>query len=67
MNARIGLIAEIRTAGDGCEAAELLADQMMATFNGTCGNCRAKAVQELAVDLLPLVRPDLFSRNKGGL
>lgn len=65
MSSRIGLIAEIRTAGDGCEAAEVLADQMMAIFNGTCGNCRVKAVQELAVDLLPLVRPDLFDKWEG--
>jgi hypothetical protein len=60
MNTRIGLIAEIRTANDGREAAAVLAEQMMEVFNGTCGNCRIAGIHDLAVDLLPLLRPDLF-------
>lgn len=57
------MIADIRAAGDGCEAAEVLADWMMATLSG---GCRAEAVHEMAVGLLPLVRPDFFAwQNKG--
>jgi hypothetical protein len=58
--------AEILSAGDGCEAADTLANWMLEVFSGKCGTCRAEAAHRLAVDMLPLVRPDLFSRNKGG-
>ena len=54
--------SEILSAGDGCEAADTLARWMLATFNGKCDACRIEAAHNLAVDMLPLVRPDLFDR-----
>ena len=61
MNAR-EMIAEIQGAGDGCEAAESLASWMVDAFSGTCDTCRAETAHNLACDLLPLVRPDFFTR-----
>ncbi len=57
--------AEILSAGDGCEAADTLANWMLEAFAGTCDNCRVEAAHKLAVDMLPLVRPDLFDRWEG--
>lgn len=54
--------AEILSAGDGIEAADTLANLMLEAFAGTCDNCRAEAAHRLAVDMLPLVRPDLFDK-----
>ena len=54
--------AEILSASDGCEAADTLARWMLATFNGKCDACRIEAAHNQAVDMLPLVRPDLFDR-----
>ena len=56
------MIADILTAGDGCEAADLLANWMAEVFAGKCAACQADAAHKLAVDMLPLVRPDLFNR-----
>ena len=56
------VIAEVRSAGDGCEAAETLANWMVDAFADSCNNCRAEVAHQLAVDMLPLVRPDLFDR-----
>ena len=64
MNAR-EMKAEILSAGDGLQVADTLATWMLATFNGKCDNCRIEAAHNLAVDLLPLVRPDLFDRWEG--
>ena len=61
MNAR-EMIAEIQGAGDGCESAESLASWMVDAFAGTCDTCRAETAHNLACDLLPLVRPDFFTR-----
>ena len=57
--------AEILAASDGLQASDALATWMLATFNGKCDHCRIEAAHNLAVDLLPLVRPDLFDRWEG--
>ena len=59
------MIAEIQGAGDGCEAAESLASWLLEAFASSCGNCREEVAHQLAVDLLPLVRPDFFNRSEG--
>ena len=54
--------SEILSTGDGCEAADILARWMLATLNGKSGACLIEAAHNLAVDMLPLVRTDLFDR-----
>ena len=64
MNAR-EMKAEILSAGDGIEAADTLANCMLEAFSGKCDAGRVEAAHSLAVDMLPLVRPDLFDRWEG--
>ena len=58
-NDRAELVAKIRAAGDGIEAADVLTDWLMKRF----GKCSTEAAHKMAVDLLPLVRADLFAMN----
>ena len=64
MNAR-EMKSEILAASDGLQVADTLARWMLASFDGKCDTCRAEAAHNLAVDMLPLVRPDLFDRWEG--
>ena len=65
MNSIEIMIAEVRSAGDGCEASETLANWMLDTLNGASEYNRAEIVQQMAIDMLPLMRPDFFNRWDG--
>ena len=56
------VIADIKGGGDGCESSDALANWMLSSFSGKSDSSMAETVQQMAVDLLPLYRPDLFSR-----
>ena len=65
--AREELIAEIRAAGDGMEVADILAGRMLSAIMRAPIRNREEAAHNFAINLLPLVRPDLFAdSNKGG-
>ena len=56
------VIAEIKSGGDGCESSEALAVWMLETYKGLSDSRMAETMQQMAIDLLPLYRPDLFNR-----
>ena len=55
------IIAEIRAAGDGIEAAAILEDLIAEVLENTCESCQGNEAHALAMQMLPLVRPDLFA------
>ena len=60
------LIAEIRAAGDGMEVADILAGRMLSAIMRAPIRNREEAAHNFAINLLSLVRPDLFADSNEG-